>query len=87
MPREFKVLKYRISDCRNYSGRRRRVEVWALLFLVFLFFCFFVFFVFLGFFLCRVCHVLGICYTICTLLNKMAGRLLDAKAYIAALNS
>ena len=29
---------------------------------------------FLGFFWCRVCHVLGICYTICTLLNKMAGK-------------
>ena len=24
--------------------------------------------------MCRVCHVLGICYTIFTLLNKMAGK-------------
>ena len=26
------------------------------------------------FFRCRVCHVLGLCYTICTLLNKIAGK-------------
>ena len=45
-----------------YSGRRCRVEVLALFFLVFLVF------------LRRVCHVLGICYTICTLLNEMAGK-------------